>query len=34
MKTGFVGGFEFVLLLFAASLALVLTGGGALSVKK
>lgn len=34
MKTGFVGGFEFPLLLFAASLALVLTGGGALSVKK
>ena len=34
MKTGFVGGFEFVLLLFAATVALTLTGGGALVVKK
>ena len=31
MKGGFVGGFEFVLLLLAASVALILTGGGALA---
>jgi putative oxidoreductase len=34
MKDGFVGGFEFVLLLLAATVALVLTGGGALAVTR
>jgi putative oxidoreductase len=34
MKDGSVGGFEFVLLLLAASGALILTGGGALAITR
>lgn len=34
MKDGFVGGFEFVLLLLAATVALILTGGGALALAR
>ena len=34
MKDGTVGGFEFVLLLLAASVALILTGGGALTITR
>ncbi len=34
MKGGFVGGFEFVLLLLGATVALILTGGGALAVTR
>ena len=34
MKTGTVGGFEFALLLLAATVALILTGGGALAATR
>ena len=34
MKDGSVGGFEFVLLLLAATVALILTGGGALAITR
>jgi hypothetical protein len=34
MKNGSVGGFEFVLLLLATTVALILTGGGALAITR